>query len=54
MDPNLPRGQSSQLNFQMFASEKQIENIRKSFKKLRDIRFGKGPTQNIHDAYRVS
>ena len=40
MDPKLLRGKSSQLNFEMQASEKQISSIRRSFKKLSDIRFG--------------
>ena len=46
MDPNLPRGKSSQLNFEMIATEDQIDNIGKSLKKLRDIRMNSmKPTQ---------
>jgi hypothetical protein len=46
MDPNLPRGKSSQLNFEMIATEEQIDNIGKSLKKLRDIRMNSmKPTQ---------
>lgn len=54
MDPCLVRGQSSQLNFEMIASEKQIESISKSFKKLRDIRFGRAGSGQIYAAYKVS
>lgn len=54
MDPKLLRGKSSQLNFEMLASEKQISSIRKSFKKLSDIRFGKPPPSNIYGAYKAS
>ena len=43
MDPTLERGRSSQLNFEMHATAKQISSIKKSFKKLRDIRFGRSP-----------
>ena len=40
MDPKLLRGKSSQLNFEMIASERQVHSINNSFKKYRDIRFG--------------
>lgn len=39
MDPNLPRGKSSQLDFEMIATDEQIQNIGRSLKKLRDIRM---------------
>ena len=54
MDPKLLRGKSSQLNFEMQASEKQISSIKRSFKKLSDIRFGKPPPSNIYGAYKAS
>jgi len=54
VDPSLIRGKSSQLNFEMLASPKQLQSISLSFKKLRDIRFGRSAAQNIHDAYKAS
>ena len=51
MDPNLPRGKSSQLDFEMVATESQIKSISKSFQKLRDIRLTKQPTAKIYSAY---
>jgi hypothetical protein len=46
IDPNLPRGKSSQLNFEMIATEEQIQNIGRNLKKLRDIRMNSlKPTQ---------
>lgn len=54
MDPNLLRGKSSQLNFEMHATEKQIESISRSFKKLRDIRFSRIPFDNIYGAHKAS
>ena len=54
MDPNLPRGRSSQLNFDINAQGTQIESISRHFKKLRDIRFGRTPTNHIYAAYKVS
>ena len=54
MDPNLPRGKSSQLNFEMIANETQIKSISRHFQKLRDIRWQKTPSNEIQTAYRVS
>jgi len=54
MDPDLPRGKSSQLNFDMIASEQQIKSISKQFQKLRDIRFGKSSPNGIYAAYKNS
>ena len=50
MDPKLLRGKSSQLNFDIQASGKQIDSIKRSFKKLSDIRFGRSPPSNIYGA----
>jgi len=54
MDPNIIRGKSSQLNFEMIASERQIHSINNSFKKYRDIRFGQSQPRNIYGAYKAS
>ena len=42
-DPDMLRGMSSQLNFEMVASEKTIKKINRSFQKLRDLRLGEKP-----------
>ena len=54
MDPNMIRGKSSQLNFEMIGQERQIHSISNSFKKYRDIRFGQTPPNNIYGAYKAS
>jgi len=54
IDPTLVRGKSSHLNFEMHATDKQIQSISRSFQKLRDIRFGRSPAAKIYAAYRAS
>jgi hypothetical protein len=42
-DPDMPRGMSSQLNFDMVADDKTIQKINRSFQKLRDLRTKEKP-----------